>query len=82
MTRPDFGAVLFCTIKNVESVFVYLSSTELTVPKKYLDGNYITCLDYAFMSCDKIICDVISEKWLFSQGNQNIKRNLRPSMGP
>ena len=67
MTRPDFGVSLFCEINKIESVFIYLSSTELTVPKRYLAKDYITCLDYAFMTSDIIICDIVSKNWLFSQ---------------
>ena len=70
MTRPDFGVSLFCEINKIESVFIYLSSTELTVPKRYLAKDYITCLDYAFMTSDIIICDIVSKNWLFSQKNE------------
>jgi hypothetical protein len=73
MSRPDLGVGLFCITQNIDSVFVYLSSTELTVPKKYANAKYITCLDYAFMSSNIIICDIVSKNWLLSQGNENIR---------
>ena len=48
MTRPDFGVSLFEI--NKMKVFSYTSSTELTVPKRYLAKLY-----YLFRLC---ICDI------------------------
>ena len=69
MVRPDFGVSLFCAIKKIENVFVYLSSTELTIPEKYLSEGYISCIDYAFMGSSRVICDENSYDYLFSQKN-------------
>ena len=71
MSRPDFGVGLFCEIKNVENV-LYTYHQQNLQSKKYLTKDYITCLDYAYMSSNTIICDVVSKNWLFSQKNESI----------
>lgn len=80
MTRADLGVGLFCEIKNLENVFVYLSSTELTVPHKYFTKGYLTTIDYAFMSCTKVICDLPSKVNLSAQKNPDVKYEVLESI--
>jgi len=73
MVRPNLGINLFCFLNNIENNFIYLSSTEVTVPIGRGKQGLITCLDFAYMGSDVIICDPVSAPWLLGQKNNTLK---------
>ena len=61
MSRPDFGVGLFLRNKKCRKCIYIFIINRTYSPQKYLTKDYITCLDYAFMSSNTIICDVVSK---------------------
>ena len=73
MVRPKLGVNLFCFLNNIENNFIYLSSTEIYVPRGRGKPELITNLDFAYMGSDVIICDTVSAPCLLSLKNNAVE---------